>query len=195
MKLKLAPGKVAVKKIEAKLKGVIGLPPSRTKSYDLGQIVDTGDLSAFGHERKNSTAEIFKKGDVIIFQLPQHLANLICHRIKGELLIFLNVADIIGRLKSDVIDIDNFQIASKYILLKPTIREVSALIVVPASAEEMNKESLSFSVAQKGVDVSINIFKGQEVFPHKGRLSPIIIENEEFAFIDQDFIDGVMAEN
>lgn len=201
MKLKLAPGKIAVKKIESKLKGGIELPVSRTKAFDIAEVLEVGNLANFGHEGKESTAENFKPGDIILFQVPMHIAGMTAHTVKGVLNLFLNVGDVIARLVGGkdkegkvLIDMNTFQIAGRYLLLEPQVRKVpGSLIIVPDTAAEMNKDSLHFSVLQMGPDVKIDIFKGQEVFPHRGRINPLFVDNKEVCFVDQQFIDGVLV--
>jgi co-chaperonin GroES (HSP10) len=194
MKLTLAPGKIAVKKIEAKLKGGIELPVSRAKAYDIAEITHVGRLDSYGHEGKESTVENFKPGDIVLFQLPIHIASMASHTVKNVLTLFLNVPDIIAKLDNSVIEMKSFHIAGRYLLLKPQIRRASGLIIVPDTAEEMNKESLHFSVLQMGADVKIDVFAGQEVFPHRARINPIVVDGEEVCFVDQQFIDGAMVE-
>lgn len=196
MKLNLAPGKIAVKRLEekARLKGGIELPASRSKLYDLGEIVCTGDLKKFGYEGKESTTEEFKPGQIVLFQLPQHVAGLIAHEIGGVIHIFLNVVDIIAKLDNNVISLENFHIAGRFALLRPTVRKAKdQIIIVPDTAEEAKKESIHFSVVQLGKDVQLDLYTGQEVFPHRGRANPIVIDNEDLCFIDQQFIDGCLT--
>ena len=195
MKLRLAPGKIAVKKIEAKLKSGLALPATRTKSFDIAEVTEVGGLASFGHEGKESTAEIYKTGDIILFQLPMHIANLTSHMVKGIVNLFLNAQDIVAKLDSSMIEMKSFHIAGHFVLLKPTIQRPNNLIIVPDNAKEMNKDFLSFSVLQKGADVNIDIGTGQQVFPNLGRINPLVVDNEEVCFIDQVFIDAVMAKD
>lgn len=195
MKLKLAPGRVAVKKIEAKLKSGLALPANRIKTFDIAEVTEVGDLTAFGHEGKESTAEIYKPGDIILFQLPMHIANLASHMIKGVVNLFLNAQDIVARLDSSMIELKNFHIAGRFILLKPAIQKSGSKIIIPGNATEASKEFLSFSVLQKGADVNIEVFAGQQVFPHLGRINPLVVDSEEVCFVDQVFIDAVMTQD
>lgn len=195
MKLKLAPGKIAVKRIEAKLKGGIALPPSRIKAYEIGEVTCVGPLDKFGHESRDKTVESYKPGDLVLFQLPVTMAAMTSHMVKNVANVFLNVMDIIARLDSTVIELKQFHIAGRYILVKPSVRKSDNLIVIPETAQEALKESLHFSVMQLGADVTIDVKVGQEIFPHKARVNPMMVDNEEVAFVEQSFIDGVMAED
>lgn len=193
MNLILAPGKIAIKQIEAKLKGGLFLPPSRAKAFDIAEITAVGRLDRFGTDKKDLTTEAYKPGNIVLFQLPVHVANFTSHRVKGELNIFLSVRDVVARLDSPMVDLENFHIAGNLVLLRPTARKTESLIIVPDAAEEAKKESIQYSVMQKGADVTIDIFTGQEVFPNRGRTSTIVIDNQTVCFVDQEFIDGVMA--
>jgi len=196
MKLKLAPGKIAVKRLEekAKLRGGLELPASRSKLYDLAEVVCTGSLDKFGYEGRESTLEEFQPGQIVLFQLPQHQAGLIAHEIGGVIHIFLNVADVIAKLDKNVIALENFHIAGRFALLRPTVRKAKdQIIIVPDTAEEAKKESTHFSVVQMGKDVQLDLYAGQEVFPHRGRVNPIVIDNDELCFVDQLFIDGALT--
>lgn len=196
MKLNLAPGKVAVKRLaeKAKMRGGLELPASRTKLYDLAEIVTTGNLQQFGYEGKDSTAEEYKPGQIVLFQLPPQMAGMVAHEIGGILHIFLNAADIIARLDKDEIALENFHVAGRFALLRPTVRNSrDSKIIIPDTAEEAKKESIHFSVVQLGKDVKLDLYSGQEVFPHRGRANPIVIDNDELCFIDQQFIDGALV--
>lgn len=193
MNLKVMPGRIVVKKHEVKLKGRILLPPSRTKLYEIGEVVAVGDLSAYGPDGRLKTEEVYKPGSLVLFQMPQTFAQTITYDIKGVLHCFLNVDDIIARLASDVISLEQFAIVGRFILLQPSVRHDS-VIVMPDNAEEAKKESLRFSVLQCGKDVKEQLFKGQEVFPDKGRVNPMNIEQKDLAFIDQQFLYGALGE-
>lgn len=200
MNLKLAPGKIAVKKVEAKLSGGLELPATRAKAFDIGEIVEVGNLESFGYEGKESTAEKFKPGDIVLFQLPMHVASLASHTIKGVLTLFMSVSDVIAKLDNNrdkdgrvIIQLENFKIAGRYLLLQPTIRDLSKVIIVPDTAEETRKESIHFSVLQMGADVKIDVYKGQEVFPNRGRVNTVFVDGKEVCFVDQQFIDGAMT--
>lgn len=193
MKLKLYPGKIAVQKTEAKLKGGIALPVSRSKAYDIGQVICTGDLTKFGYRGEEKTVEDFKPGDLVLFQLPISVAQFTVHKIKDVLTMILNVGDIIARLDSDIIEMESFHVAGRFLLLEPNVRQASSIIVVPETAVEMNRDSLHFSMLQKGADVTLDIYKGQEVYPNRGRVNPIVVDNTELCFVDQQFIDGVLS--
>lgn len=195
MKLRLAPGKVAVRKIDAQLKGGLVLPQTRAKAFDIAEVTEVGPLDSFGHEGKDKTAEVYKAGDIVLFQLPVHIAAMTTHTIKGVLNLFLNAGDIVARLDSPLIEMKSFHIAGRFVLLKPTVRKASSVIIVPDSAEEAKKDSIHFSVLQKGADVNIDVSIGQEVFPNRGRMSAIVVDNEEVCFLDQTAIEGTMVES
>ncbi len=192
MKLKIMPGRIVVKKHEAKLKGVIQLPPSRSKLYEIGEVVEAGDLKSYGPEGKFSTAELYAPGDLVIFQLPLTLAAGITFDIQGQLHCFLHAEDILAHLQSDVIEFSAFKIAGRFLLLEPSVRQ-ETLIVLPDTAEEARKENLHFSVLQIGADVKLDVSKGQEVFPDKNRVNVLSIERKELVFVDQQFVYGALS--
>lgn len=192
MKLKVAPGKIALKKHDAKLKGKIHLPPSRTKLYEIGEVVAVGRLNSFGYRGEEKTAETYTPGDLVLFQMPTSVIAATTHEIKGVLHCFLSVLDIIGRLDSDVIDLSQFHIAGKNVLLQQVVRKTSSIIITPDTADEAKKENTHYSVMQIGKDVTIDIGIGQEVFPNKGRANFITIENTELVYADQQLIDGTL---
>lgn len=193
MKVIPSPGKIVVKKHEAKLKGKIFLPPSRTKLYEIGEVVAVGRLDSFGYKGEEKTTETYKEGDLVLFQLPLPVAGAVSHAIKGEHHVFLNVLDVVGRLASDVISLKDFKIAGRYVLLTQDVRTPTKLIVLPDNAQEAQKEMMHYSVLQVGPDVTAELYKGQEVFPNRARINFINIESTEMVFIDQQFIEGVLA--
>jgi co-chaperonin GroES (HSP10) len=194
MKLKVYSGRIAVKKKEVKLKGAIQLPPSRAKLYEIGEVVDIGDLTHFGANRDQSTKEVFSPGDLVLFQVAQAMVSRVSFNIKGTLTAFLHVWDIIGRLTSDTIEYESFRIVGKYVLLQENIREPSKLIVLPQQFEPETKDEIThYSVLQKGADVDGEYDIGQEVFPDRGAGNRITIDNRDMVFIDQAHICGALA--
>lgn len=191
MKLNAMPGRVVVKQHAAKLKGAIHLPPNRAKLYEIGEVIAVGALEGYGPEGKYSTKEVYAPGDLVLFQLPQAFAQTITFDIKGVLNCFLHVEDILAKLTRDEIALDAFQIVGRFLLLQPSVRSES-LIVLPDNAEEAKKENLHFSVLQWGKDVKHSFAKGQEVFPDKGRVNPMSIERTDLVFVDQQFIYGAL---
>lgn len=192
MKLIASPGKIAVKKHDAKLKGKILLPPNRQKLYEIGEVVAVGRLTDFGQRGELSSKETFRPGDLVLFQLPMAIAGSVSHEIKGELHAFLSVFDIIGKLSSDVIEMKNFQIAGRYVLLEQSVRSPSSIIVLPDNAEEAKKEHIHYGVLQTGKDITLELYKGQEVFANRSRINHLSIENKDLVFVDEQFIDGAL---
>jgi co-chaperonin GroES (HSP10) len=192
MKLHVCPGRVVVKRREAKLKGGIHLPPNRAKLYEIGEVVAVGDLSAYGPEGKISTKETYKAGDIVLFQLPMSLAAMVTHKIKDVLHAFISAEDIIAKLESDTISYENFKIAGRFVMLQADVRQPNK-IIIPDAADEAKQESLHFSILQLGADVKMDVAKGQEVFPDKGRVNPLNIDGKDYAFCDQQHIYGALV--
>lgn len=192
MKLNMMPGRIAVKKHEMKLKGRIHLPPHRIKLYEIGEVVAVGAAKGYGPDGKQSTREVYTPGGLVLFQLPQAIAGRVTYDIGGVLTCFINLGDILAHLTSDTLELKSFQIAGRFVLLEPSIRSES-LIIVPDSAEQAKQENLHFSVAQAGRDVEYAYYAGQEVFPDKGAVNPMTIDGQERAFIEQQFICGSLG--
>ncbi len=194
MKLNVYPGKLAIRKKEVKLKGSILLPPNRAKLYEIGEVVAVGDLTAYGPERKLSTKETYKPGDLVLFQLPEAYVARAAVMLKGVLHAFIHIDNIIGRLANDTISVENFNIVGRFILLNAEVRQ-QGIILIPDNASEAKNESIHFSVLQTGKDVreEYGLRKGLEVFPDKGRVNPISIDGKEFCFVDQSDLHGSLS--
>jgi co-chaperonin GroES (HSP10) len=192
MNLKVARGRIVVKKREVKLKGLIELPQTRARLYEIGEVVTVGDCTQYGYQNRSHTEEVYQPGELVLFQLPQHLAASVSYNIKGTLHAFLSVEDLIARLFSDIISLKDFKVVGRFVLLRPSVRSASP-IVLPDSATEAKQENLHFSVEQTGLDVETDYFHGQEVFPDKGRVNPMVIDGEELAFVDQQFLYGALG--
>jgi len=192
MNMRVMAGRVVVKQHATKLKGAIQLLPNRAKLYEIGEVIAVGAMEGYGPDGKHSTKETYIAGDLVLFQLPPSLVESLTFDIKGVLNCFLHVEDIIARLTRDVIELESFKIVGRFVLIEPSVRRES-LIVLPDTAEDAKRENLHFSVRQVGADVGYPFYTGQEVFPDKGRVNPMIIENTELAFVDQQFIYGALA--
>lgn len=192
MNIKLAPGRIAVKKKEIKLDGKIALPATRQKIYEIGEVVTVGDTSWSTEPTQFVTKELFQPGDLVLFQIPPFVAVSGMYTIKGQQMLILHINDLIARLTDNVIKIENFKILGRHLLLLPTFRQASSVIITPDTAEQTRQENLSFSVLQTGADVVIAVTQGQEVFPDKARVNPMVIGGTEYVYVTQDMVYGAL---
>lgn len=180
--IKLFGTRVAIKKEEQKFTGRIALPPDRFKLYDLGRVVAGGPETNF------------QAGQLVFFQLTQHSMENTWIHIDGQKqpLIVMDRGDILARLSDLTITVDSFSIAGKYLLLKPYMPKTESLIIIPDKAEDTGRENLRYTVVQVGDRVDLaGVHVGGEVYPDRGRCSPLQIGDSTFVFVDRDFILGV----
>jgi co-chaperonin GroES (HSP10) len=174
MKLNVFGNRVAVSPVTEKTTGKIVLPENRHKMYLLGKV-----------EKANQAEDqtVCYPGNLVLFQTNSTSEPVV---ISGEKVSFLHPGDVIGILKSEVISIENFQIAGNWIMVEPVKSIQEGKILLPENVEHCFK----FSVFQVGSTVKIGVSPGDEIVLERNRLTPIQIEGREFGYIDQAFVFG-----
>jgi co-chaperonin GroES (HSP10) len=188
MKLRVHPGRVAVRNREVRLKSALHVPENRFKLYEIAEVVAVGSLEGLSEESYN-------RGDIVLYQVARPMKDRITFHVRGVPTSFLHVNDIIGRLSEDIVEYANFKIVGKYVLLDKQIRQPRGdLIILPLQFEPQTVEELThYSVLQKGADVNGDYDVGQEVFPDRGAGNNITIDNRDLMFVDQAYICGALT--
>lgn len=193
IKLHLFGDRVLFEPVDEELVGSILLPQTRNKQYELGRVLQVGN----GRVRDannviKDTKLIVKPGDIIWFQvIPQMMANCAL-RLRGKT--YLNVVqhDLIGRLKSTTVTLENFEILGYWVLLdsfEDPLKEESK-IYIPDTVKENPVRALRYYVKQKGEFVTdINV--GDEVVLDKRAAQMVTLNGDPYFYTDSRYIQGV----
>ena len=181
--------KIAVVEIQEEITGSIILPEHRLIRHELGRVVSVGD----GHYRTGEKKDMWvKEGDIVLYQLGAPQQNNAKFKLDGKPIKVFHQGDIIARLKTAVVNMDNFEIVGNWVLLSAEMEE--SIILVPQTAAA--PETFIFKVVQKGAGFAYDgIEIGDTVFPERGRCAPIEIGGKTYVFTLQDFIHGVVKPN
>lgn len=197
--LKLFGDRVAIVEVDVEFTGSVVLPQGYNpmgKEFFLGKVVQVGD----GTDGMGKVEPmLFSEGQYVAFQIPPHIRKTASYRdpnlYDGKTVQLIHQHDIIGVLDSPTINRNTFRIAGNWILLKLfTNRMKSSLIEIPPT---VNTEIEDFRVRafQIGNGVTDTRYtQGQEIYVEKSKCTPILIEDEEFAFVDKRFVYGVNSE-
>lgn len=180
--------KIAVKEAKEELEGSIMMPDHRHVKRELGEVVAVGD----GHYRTGEKKPIFvKPGDIVLYQLGGPQMINATYKIGDQPLKIFHQGDCIARLKSNVVNMENFEILGNWVLLRVEIQQ--SLIEVPERFAQ--PDQLRFFVEQIGEGFEMPDIKiGTEVFPERGKCSPIEIGQGTYVYTLQDFIHGCLVE-
>jgi co-chaperonin GroES (HSP10) len=185
MTLKLFGQRIALTEVKEELEGSILLPESRTRSFYIGRIIAVGD----GLEPDGKVKPMWvSAGDLVMFQLigAQVTASQFIH--ESNKVRILHQGDVIARLKSNVVKMDNFEILGDWVLSKVEMQSGTTL-VVPDSARQ--PDMFTFKLEQKGAGVEHDIQKGEEVYVERMRCNPVEIDRVTYAFCHKSDVHGV----
>jgi co-chaperonin GroES (HSP10) len=197
--LKLFGERVAVVTVEEEIQGSILLPQERNRNYELGRVIAVGDCRTLEGDQKTAWAII---GDMVLYQLigPQEQSSKFV--LDGKAIRILHQNDLLGRLSSPVVCLENFQILGQWVLLRANLGVVST-IHVPARYAPV--ENYRFYVVQKGEGVNIPLEIGQEVYAERNRtthleIKPTKVENgpsesEVYGFCHYQWVYGILENN
>lgn len=188
MKLNLFGDRVAIVKVEEEFDGKIIIPDNTHQQHWIGRIVST---SPKVHEEGE-----FKNGQLVMFQTNAMMEFNNSVRVGDSDVMVLHPNDIISILDGMVVKLENFKIASQWVLLKgEDVGQVSS-IILPDQGKQQNSHYIRWFVEQKGAKTAKNLFKvGDEVAVQKGRCNPISINHDTYFYVTQDNLHGVISED
>jgi co-chaperonin GroES (HSP10) len=129
-------------------------------------------------------------GNVVMFQLIGNQDAVSQFLYNGNKVRILHQNDLIARLKSTKVSLENFEILGDWVLLRVDTSINTTLVVVPDAARRL--EDFSFKVEQKGAGVEHDIQRDEEVFPERMRCNAVEIERVAYAFCTKGDIHGVV---
>jgi co-chaperonin GroES (HSP10) len=207
-KFKLFGDRVLVEKVSPK-QGTIIVPDNGQDLSRIGRVVAHGDgkrpgiktIQHNGHYYEVTLKDVemrVKVGDLVYFETNAVSAANCAYDMGNEILVNIPHGDIIAQITGshkDGVDItlDNFDLSPDYVLVKPFMREPPKGIVLP----EVSKKALSiyFKVLKKGSAVVKPVEIGEELVLTHGYCRPLQIQREDYGYIHQNEIHGVVEES
>jgi len=193
LKIRLFGERVLFEPVEEELTGSIELPQKSNKQYELGRVLLIGDgktKGADGTVRENKI--VVQPGDIVWFQVSPMMAATCAVRFKGKT--YLNVLqhDLIGRLKTTKVSLDNFEILGYWILLDTfEDRDPKSKIALPDTVQAPEVRMLRYFVKQKGA--LVDAFEvGDEVIIEKRAAQLVAFNNEPYFYTDSRHVHGVV---
>jgi co-chaperonin GroES (HSP10) len=187
-KLHLLNEKIAVQEIREELQGSIALPEHRLIKHELGRVVAVGNGKYRTGENKTMWV---KEGDIVLYQLGAPQQNNALFKIDGKPLKVFHQGDVIARLSSPTVKMENFAIVGNWVLLSVEVEQ--GVILVPEAIAP--SETFKFRLLQKGAGFDLpGVEIGDEVLPERGRCAPIEIDGKTYVFTLQDFIHGTVTD-
>lgn len=178
--------------------------PERARNRDIhrvGKVIAVGDGQ---WSNKAAIPMVVKKGDIVYFQTNELIAasnGINWRSADGKETMFLVMlqGDLIAKVNTEASDegvsetdvsVETFDPIGKWCLLKPTLRQ-EGTIIIPANAKDGT--SFQFHVVKKGPLVTLPIEVGNEVSLRMDRCNLVLINREEYAYIDEQYITGVIG--
>jgi co-chaperonin GroES (HSP10) len=208
LNFKIFGDRVLLEKATVK-QGSIIVPDNGQDLSRIGRIVALGDgkrpgvktLNHNGHYYQVTLKDVemlVKVGDLVYFETNAVTAANTSYDMGNEILVNVSHGEIIAKIKGRHLDgveitFDNFELMPDYVLVKPFMREPAPGIVVP----EVSKKAMTiyFRVAKIGSGVTKDINIDDEIILTQGYCRPLQIEREDYGYIHQNEIHGVVEES
>lgn len=163
-------------------------------------------LAGRGFETPAVIPNVVNVGDRVCFEMNDMIKHAQVYRRwkAGVDAIQLLQTDLIGRLKTDVVSLANFEILGDFVLVKPIVRNSSnTLIVLPDTAQKQG-EFVYYSVVQKGANVDLPINIGDEIIINHGKINVLMFNTvnpitgtstlDEYGYVIKDYIHGISVD-
>ena len=178
--------RIAIINTEEAYEGKLALPESRSKTHVHGKCVAVGS----GKYPAGTVKEIYAKvGEVYIYQIDGSQQINASFKIDNELVLLLHQADMICRLNDKTVTFDSIDMMGHWLLVEPSFKSEST-IIIPDTSKDSQHELHHFKLAKKGSHADIEANIGDEIFPARGRLTPLNIDGKTYCFIQDNFIYG-----
>jgi co-chaperonin GroES (HSP10) len=178
--------RIAIVNAEESYEGKIVLPDARQRQHIHGKCIAVGD----GRMLDGTTKPIYTKpGDVYLYQVDDGTRVNCTFKIGKEVVMVLHQADMICRLKAKTVTLDTIDMVGNWLLVDTQL-ESTGDIVIPDAAQHTLPELQHFFLVKKGDQSKIDAKVGDEIFPARGRLTPLSIDGKIYCFITDNFIYG-----
>lgn len=186
-KLSVFGTRVAVIGIDEEFESEIAMPRSRNLSYQIGRVY------AVGNGRVNGEVQdmIVKEKEIVLYQLNMIQEQNQRYMHDSLAVHVIHAGDLIARLKSNVVKMENFEILGAWVLVEPFIKKLESNIVLPDTAIEQS-EWQRYKLVQAGCNVKHPMTVGQELIVERMMVQPIIIDKKRYGFVSGDRIHGVV---
>ncbi len=192
MRFKLFGERILVEQVYPK-QGTIFVPESAQDSdlHRIGRVVAVGDGKFEGKDHPMPV----KVDELIYFQINAVMAAHCCFEVpmpgrKSKSLINLDQKDAVARLDTNEVTRDGFHMLGKWVLLKPFQRSTGQ-IVLPNAANDW--QFVYYRIDEAGGLVeNEELIPGQEVVVVHGHANPIQIAREDYAYIAENDIHGLV---
>jgi co-chaperonin GroES (HSP10) len=179
--------RMALVNTEEAYEGKIVLPDSSVRSHVHGKCIAVGN----GIYPDGTEKEIYVKvGEVYLYQIDGAQKVNASFNIDGQLVLLLHQGDMICRLNAKTVSFDSIDMMGHWLLVEPYYESTESTIIVPDSVKERQTELHHFRLAKKGPQSTIEAETGDEIFPARGRLTPLNIDGKVYCFIQDNFIYG-----
>lgn len=191
-KFRLFGTRVLLRKKEMK-SGVIYIPETvrRNAMHVLAEIVAIGNGLFKGEQKKM----LVEPGDTVYLQMNQLIAASCFYEErlpdgKTDALLNLEQTECIAKITDDSLTLSAWEMLGEYVLLKVRKREKKGGILLP---ENINPtDFIYYEVEKTSPDCCYNLKKGQEVIVVHGRAQPIRIDGEDYAYVRDLDVHGVV---
>jgi co-chaperonin GroES (HSP10) len=192
MRFKLYGERILVEQVQAR-QGTLFVPESAQDSdlHRIGRVVATGDGKFDGKDFPMPV----KVDDLVYFQINAVIAAHCCFEVpmpgrKSKSLVNLDAKDAVAKLDTNEVTRDGFHVLGKWVLLKPFLRSTGQ-IVLPGAANDW--QFVYYRIDEVGGLIkNEELVQGQEVVIVHGHANPIQIAREDYAYIAENDIHGLV---
>jgi co-chaperonin GroES (HSP10) len=172
-----------LQKTEA-FEGIIVIPNNANQQYLIGQVLKVG----------NAVTIDLHEDDLVLYQSNKMFEAAVTHRINDTPVSFWLQGDMIGKLSSTVVNLENFTILGDWILIEEiSINKVGNLYLPQSSIPPPEFRVIQLgSTANNDQDPVVqNLKVGDEIYVDRSRASKLRIGQKTYFYISKGWLHGV----
>lgn len=184
--------RLVLSSVEEEYEGVIVPTPTFKQAHVLGLVKVLGD---------KAEASGVKVNDIVLYQTNGFIAQQAHYNFGGSDYFILMTTDMIASVTptvrpdgkmATIITLENFHILGEWLLVEPFVEKSNSVIVIPENAQP--EESVRFRLIQKGPKVDLDVQPSDVLIVDRARANPIGIGTGKYAYVQKQFVYGVLQE-
>jgi co-chaperonin GroES (HSP10) len=180
--------RIALIPAKEEYEGKIALPESHQRQHLTANCIAVGDGKMVDGTQKKIYA---RPGASYLYQLDATQALISTFEVDGQHVVLLHQADLLCELHAKTITFDTISMVGHWLLIETYMPEKEgSRIVIPDAVKEHQHEMLHYRVAKKGPEAMTEADVGDEIYPARGRLTPLSIDGKIYCFLLDSFVYG-----
>lgn len=171
---KLFGNRVAIRLVEEEYEGLlVPAPGTNNKIHVIGEIVELGV----------EAPKYLTKGEIVMWQMNAMMKDQITHAVGGEILYVLQCTDVIARLRTRKITLENFSIVGDWALVARTVIQPGVIVLPDTVAATSPDVQVKITLEQKGETFDLPLEAGEDVIVSRAAANQIELDGKTYYYV------------